>query len=171
MVFSPWVLITLLLCELPHMSTPFEVLWNSFLHKSIYKMKLFTIAAAIASANAQIATCGQYGCSKKMDTTGCSSQTGAQDGCGSGTRRSGWKGGFQWLFKESHALEEWQKTTTIALVHIDPNSVVLEVQNPLTIAFSELSHHVNPVLEMFWPLGMVNMDGETVTVELAMVSV
>ena len=47
-------------------------------------MKLFTIAAVFASANAQIATCGAYGCSKKMDTTECSSQTGAQDGCGSG---------------------------------------------------------------------------------------
>ena len=47
-------------------------------------MKLFTIAAVLASANAQIATCGAYGCSKKMDTTGCSSTTGAQDGCGSG---------------------------------------------------------------------------------------
>ena len=50
-------------------------------------MKLFTIAAVLTSTNAQIATCGAYGCSKKMDTTGCSSTTGAQDGCGSGTGR------------------------------------------------------------------------------------
>ena len=42
-------------------------------------MKLFGIVAAlIASADAQAATCGKYGCSKKMDTTGCSSQTGSQ---------------------------------------------------------------------------------------------
>ena len=48
-------------------------------------MKIFgLVAALIASADAQAATCGKYGCSKKMDTTGCSSQTGAQDGCGSG---------------------------------------------------------------------------------------
>merc|ERR1711931_458428 len=49
------------------------------------KMKLFGIVVAlIATADAQASTCGKYGCSKKMDTTGCSSQTGSQDGCGSG---------------------------------------------------------------------------------------
>ena len=47
-------------------------------------MKLFAIASFAAVAQAQIGTCGKYGCSKNMDTTGCSSQTGSQDGCGSG---------------------------------------------------------------------------------------
>jgi len=75
------------------------------------------------------------------------------------------------VFKVSRALEEWQKMTTIELVHTVNNSVVLDLRNQLTIAFLELFHHVNPVLEMLWPLGMANMDGVTATVELATDSV
>merc|ERR1712002_363206 len=48
------------------------------------KMKLFLAAACIAAVSAVPGTCGDYGCSKNMDTDGCSSQTGSQDGCGSG---------------------------------------------------------------------------------------
>merc|ERR1711915_145119 len=52
-----------------------------------FKMKIGSLAAAVVAtigAQRPEATCGDYGCSKNMDTTGCSAQTGAQDGCGAG---------------------------------------------------------------------------------------
>jgi len=48
-------------------------------------MKLFGLSIlGLAAAGTTKWGCGDYGCANDMDTTGCSSQTGSQDGCGSG---------------------------------------------------------------------------------------
>merc|ERR1711970_530658 len=51
--------------------------------KTYIIMKIF-LGLLIGSAYSSAGKCGDYGCCTKMDTTGCSSRTGGQDGCGAG---------------------------------------------------------------------------------------
>jgi len=101
-------------------------LWNKV------KMKLFTIAAFAAIAQAQVSTCGKYGCSKQMDTTGCSSQTGSQDGCGSGISCSRKMAENDNNRTRQHRFRFF--TESFFKTILDPNSEELVQTNPLIIA-------------------------------------
>ena len=95
-------------------------------------MKLFTIAAFAAIAQAQVSTCGKYGCSKQMDTTGCSSQTGSQDGCGSGISCSRKMAENDNNRTRQHRFSFF--TESFFKTILDPNSEELVQTNPLIIA-------------------------------------
>ena len=121
-------------------------------------MKLFAIASFAAVAQAQIGTCGKYGCSKNMDTTGCSSQTGSQDGCGSGISCS------RKMAENDNSRTRQHRYIEVHLNHLltlgpenwrnlnrfisDPNSEELVPTNPLITASWEVFHPVNPDLVM-----------------------